>query len=252
MKWGSMKSWQRWLFGLLVLAIPVMAYAGIDNRNMEPTVRNFSSCVTRYEVTTAAPVAGTLGIIATAPANVAAPGTTTFSIATMEYPARIKAHVYDAAVENDADPTCATLTLVGIDHLGFQRREVLTDLEESTSSTITNTVTTYAYSKVLSVSATGCDLSDSADLVVLRPTAYIGLGRDIRATTDVERACLVDASDSSNLKCAYASRPGSNNDLSESVNVRYDYIDASLAQFGGTAVAIADNDQLCWTVRPSW
>lgn len=224
---------------------PASSFALVGSRNLAPDVRARHVCLTGLAVRSASDTAeGINGVISSTTINsVAAP--TDSTIATMSYPAKLAIILDDDASTADT-LTCTSVTLVGRDQWGKQQTETVSTISE-TAATSAN-----VYSVLESFTGAGCaGASEAGDVIVIYESQEIGIGLDIRSYLDIESACLIDASDSNNQKCAYPS-DGTSADLESAVDTSANSIDISTAMFGASSkVAAADGDSVCFTIRPS-
>lgn len=228
----------------LVVLLPVKASALIGSRNLAPDVRARTVCLGEHAVRAATDISeGINGVLSAATINATAAPTDTV-IATMRHPAKLMVILDDDT--NSADTlTCTSVALVGRDMWGKKVSETVSTITETASES------SYVYSVLESVTGAGCaGANDANDVLVIYEGQEIGIGLDVDHYTDVESACLVDASDSNNVKCAYPN-DASAADIESAVDTSANTIDLSVAMFGASSkVAAADGDTVCFRVRP--
>lgn len=231
---------------ILAASMPSLSYGAVGTGNLTQEARGETICVPRYTDTSSAAVGTDGALFGTSVANVTSVSGTSF--APVAFPSKIAYQLIDAGT-NAASTTlaCTSITIRGENQFG----EAVTH----TDSTLTESqeYTSQAFAVVTSVSASGCTGAlDGGDRLRLASSRHIGLTRKVKSFQDVEALCIADASDSSNLKCAFGN-DGSSADLQSLLNVAAATIDVqTTAIFGATKVAAAEGDQICWRVRPSF
>lgn len=249
---------------LTFVGIPAFAQVGSDNLTRE--ARYSETCIT-YNVgaAIASVVEGTDGGIWVQSVDTACQTAVCSDTqpAMLAYPSELSYGLTDTTANDTL--TCTSLTITGYDQFG----EIITYFD----ATITETVETtgVVFSKLTRIQLSGCSNgTDATDEFVINGTDVtaggarrIGLGKKISSYKDIESICIRDASASNALLCAPGD-DGSAADLQTLLRTRVTFPiasgvtrkmpDASLdvvttALFGGTKVAVADGDQICWRIR---
>lgn len=228
--------------GLLLLT--GVAEARIGSRNLDGDQRGKRICIPGIPVASGSDVtAGVNGVVWASTATTSADfDIAEASIGTFPHPAKLFVDLIDGSANDTL--TLASIVFHGIDQFGNNIQETLTSVTE------TGATTTKVFSKVTRIVATTwADQTDATDYIQVTMSAKLGLTVHINSYVDVESACLVDASDSNNVKCAPVN-DATAYDLQSIVSATSHTIDASVAAFGATKVALADGDSICFLVRP--
>jgi hypothetical protein len=247
-----MKNVYRIALAIGLVAAPVVAFGGISFRNLSSETAARRHCVTLRAPSTVGAAVGAGGVIAQinytgttvdVTQNYGAPNT---QIRTPPYASRLRMGLADGG-DNDT-LTCTNLTVQGYDQFGRPAREIVATVTETAS-----TVTTRAFSAVTRLSGTCVDGTDATDFLMVSTSLEIGLPARLRQLSDIETACIEDATDSDATKCA-GHNINTTGDLESALDLYVDVLDASAAMFGTASglVAGAAGDRLCVSVRPSW
>lgn len=232
----------------VLLLVPSLASAEIGWRNLEEDVKHQEFCLAGYPeigtATTSESVTGLNGVIFDTSLNGVSTPTSTAgasgSVASLLWPARLKVQILDAYPV--ATVSCTTITITGTDQHGK-------NISEEVSGSETVQTTTKVFSNVTKISGTGCANGGANDELTVWPSQHLWVGADIRSYTDVEAACIADASDSSNVKCA-KSNDGTDDDLQTNVDLEKDTVNVGATIFvGSSTTAAADGDDICIRTR---
>lgn len=232
---------------LSLLMLTGIAEARIGSRNLDGDQRGKRICVPGLPIASGSDVTKNVnGVVWASTSTLSA----NFDIAesaigTIPHPALLFVDLIDGSANDTL--TLASIVIHGIDQFGNNIQETLTTITESGATT------TKVFSKVTRIVATTwADQTDATDYIQVTMSAKLGLTVHINSYQDVESACLVDASDSNNVKCAHVN-DATAYDLQSAVSATNHTIDFSNAMFGATSskVAVADGDSVCFVVRPN-
>lgn len=240
------------LISLVLTLVAGTAFGQVSDRHLSKSTRADRQCV-MYNVA-AGTVAGTDGTLYANTINggvcQVGPCVATSTVGGLLYASSLLYGLTDANADDTL--TCSSISISGYDQFG----EVVVFTDTTVAETAEETP--FVFSKVFRIAVSGCvGATDAGDVVHVRQGARIGLGRILRSWRDVESMCIRDASASNQTLCAFAS-DGSTADLESDVRLRFTqsgrkYADSSVlvseALFGGSKVAAADGDEICWRVR---
>lgn len=239
----------KFLFLAALLFVPSLAFSKVGTRNLQEELKHNSSCF-EYPLAGSATISiGLNGLIWANTASTAGDASPDFTgtgtIGTFLYPSTVTVDLIDES--SDSTLACSSMVLVGKDQFGAAKSETLSSLTETAQDSTT------VWSDISSITVTDCTGAETAgDAIQIKQSQEIGLGRKIRQASDVEAACIVDSSDSDNVKCA-AQNDTTATDIESAVDLSSHSIDISTAMFrGATKVAHADGDLVCLRLRSSW
>lgn len=253
-----MKAFVHLLTVLLLATFSTVAFAKVGPGSLEDQLAFRRFCVSDVPVTAAGDVtSGINGVVAATSADVVHI-TMTSTLALMPVPAKLTYALIDVSSNTTPALTCSSLVIAGVDQFGRAVSHVDTTVTESEETT------QVIFSQVTSIRANGCNVTNAGtnDIFRLYASRSIGLGGTV-SLAQIKSACIVDASDSSNVKCA-ALNDGTAADIQSaldstlctgssqggSVTSCAYALDTSVAMFGvGSKVALADGDSLCWTIK---
>lgn len=200
---------------------------------------------------TANATAGQMGVLASGSINGPAnPSFTEGVIYQPAYPSRIRAEFRDVTTADTL--VCTTLNIWGIDQFGVPRKETMSVNETAVacpanSQTAGTNCTRHVYAKLTNVTTAGCSgASEAGDELVLATSLEVGLTAKLHSKhRDIWKACIKDASDSNEVKCAQLN-DGTAADVESAWDSSTNSLDFSTAMFAGS-VAGADDDEACVT-----
>lgn len=231
----------------LLILIPSLASAKIGSRNLDKERKAVRWC-TPVAVASTKTTTGSDGLIVLIELDGATPSdAASTDYAMMSYPAKVGVSVDDAV--NGGVVACTSVKITGITMLGNKTTEELTTVSDAAAVTTTN-----VFEQVTAVDVSGCTGQAVNDHVEVYTSQEIGLGVKIKTASDLERACIIDQSDATDMKCASADN-GTANDIASAIEVTSSTLDLSVSLFGdvlGSETAVADGDTVCFTVRPSF
>lgn len=186
-----------WLLLLLaMLGAPMVAFALIGPKNVEPEMRVFTRVVPNFVVSastdTSTGTAGVIGVISVygAGAVIEAPSASTPELGAFPYPTKVIVVLVDGGAGSGAI-TCTSLLIRGRNQFGQLTSETLTTLTE------TEQTSARVYSEILGVTAAGCAIAsggDTSDYLHIRTSSWVGLPGRIRSASDINTMCLNDVS----------------------------------------------------------
>jgi len=236
------------LISALLVCVSSTAFAKIGLRNLEEHVKHRQVCMP--VPTTGSTSNGLDGVVFVKTVNGdTTPNSTADSAtapSTFSWPGKLDVILVDSVTDDTL--VCTSVILTGTDQFGKTIKETVSSISE------TKTTTTNVFATVTAVDSTACTgtTGEAGDVLVVRQSLELGLTVKVKATADIESACISDLSDSSSQKCARINNGGTD-DVESALELSTHSIDVGTAMFGaeGSEVAAAQDDLVCLRIRSS-